>query len=256
MLPRASIYVFAALFVILTIAVGPSSARSDFPVPKSVPNTPITRAGEGAHHSHHASRGRNGHVFPFLTWLRDSTIELVFGRPSSKSQNKASTPYGGLQHNYGNEIVVRFNVTSAEEEGALSEAADRLFLDVWAFTTEYVDIRLHKDDVASLLSLLPTSLRSGYSTLIPDLAAAVWATYPSKPFDRNEFESIRLDPATIRAPRDGIDNIFFQDYQPMPVSSVSLFRHKSARQKLTVAAGHHAMDASPGGHVPLHRQHD
>ena len=165
----------------------------------------------------HGRHLENGHVFPFLRWLRDSTIEVVFGRPTNQNRNKPTKPNGALPARYRSDVVVRFNVTNSEEEGALSEAADRLFLDVWSFTPQYVDIRIHKDDIASLMTLLPSSLQP--SVLIPDLADAVAATYPSKPASRGQLDSNGMDPSMVSASVDSIDNIFFRDYQPLSVSA-------------------------------------
>jgi extracellular matrix protein 14 len=125
-------------------------------------------------------------------------------------------------------VVVRFNVTNSEEEGALSNAADRLFLDVWAFTDDYVDVRLRKDDVVSLMTLLPSTMQP--SVLIPDVAAAVWATYPS---GKNRFGPDWADTAMLRNQLDGVDNIFFRDYQPL---SVSIPRRYNSPQEIAVAA--------------------
>ncbi|KAK3359253.1 hypothetical protein B0T25DRAFT_494595 [Lasiosphaeria hispida] len=158
----------------------------------------------------------SGHVFPFLRWLRDSAIEVFLGRPSPRTREKGAGPSDeDLQSRYRHDLVVRFNVTNSEEEGALSRAAAQMLLDVWAFSSEYVDIRLHKDDVSPLLTLLPASLQP--SVLIPDVAAAVRATYPSRAatvpvFDRNMIASSKM-----RTSVDGVGNIFFSDYQPLSV---------------------------------------
>ena len=55
-------------------------------------------------------------------------------------------------------MVLRFNISTSEEEAALSEAADTLFLDVWEFADNWADIRLREDDVR----------RRGYYTADPD----------------------------------------------------------------------------------------
>lgn len=95
-------------------------------------------------------------VIPQLTWLRDSVVERVFGLPASKSTK--STPNSSPQQSssqlpsklltkYGGDVVLRFNLTTIEEERALAEAANTLFLDVWEFTNNWADIRLREDDV-------------------------------------------------------------------------------------------------------------
>jgi extracellular matrix protein 14 len=153
-----------------------------------------------------------------LKWLRDSAVEVVFGKTSTRT--KGSAPGAALESRYRNDVVVRFNVTNSEEEGALARAAGQMFLDVWAFTPDYVDVRLDKDDVAALLTLLPSSLQP--SVLIPDVAAAVWATYPSAAAGKSRFESTMADAAKMRTSLDGVGNIFFQDYQTLAVSSAAI----------------------------------
>ncbi|KAL7794995.1 hypothetical protein V8C37DRAFT_52203 [Trichoderma ceciliae] len=158
------------------------------------------------------NRHANTPVFPFLTKLRDGAIELIFGRHPSKAAQAPTPSYS--QSRYANELVLRFNVTTDDEEAALAEAAARLFLDVWAFTNEFVDIRLHTDEVAPLLGLLPRSLQLSQSTLIPDLAAAVYQSMPSA--SDGTMASDGVGWALSEQPRSA-DNIFFQDYQPLPV---------------------------------------
>jgi len=140
-------------------------------------------------------------------------VEVVFGKPSTRT--KGPKPGAQLQSRYRNDVVVRFNVTNSEEEGALAQAVDQMFLDVWAFTPEFVDVRLDKDDVSALLTLLPNSLEP--SVLIPDVAAAVWATYPSASHEKSRLESTMADAARMRTSLDGVGNIFFQNYQSLAV---------------------------------------
>lgn len=154
-----------------------------------------------------------GHVFPFLRWLRDSTVEVVFGKSSTRT--KGSAPGAQLQSRYRNDVVVRFNVTNSEEEGALAQAVDQMFLDVWAFTPEYVDVRLDKNDVLGLLTLLPKSLQP--SILVQDVAAAVWATFPSASVEKSRIESSMVNAAKLKTSLDGVGNIFFQNYQTLAV---------------------------------------
>ncbi|KAK1237505.1 hypothetical protein MKX08_003130 [Trichoderma sp. CBMAI-0020] len=159
-----------------------------------------------------SSHGANTAVFPFLTKLRDSAIEFIFGRHPSKAAQPSPPSYS--QSRYVNELVLRFNVSTAVEEAALAEAASRLFLDVWAFTDQFVDIRLHADEVGPLLGLLPRSLQLSQSTLIPDLATAVYQSMPSS--KDTIMASDRMTWA-LAEPLRAADNLFFQDYQPLPV---------------------------------------
>ncbi|KHO00909.1 zinc carboxypeptidase [Metarhizium album ARSEF 1941] len=168
-------------------------------------------------HPHHPSNTDNHHArpFSFLTKLRDSAVELLFGRHPTRNADQHIVPSSARAW-YTNELVLRFNVTTSEEEIALAHAAARLFLDVWAFTDEFVDIRMHRDEVSPLLSLLPPSLRVAQSTMISDLASAV---YDSMPFLHHEAV-IRTDEALSASTSpfpEASGNLFFQDYQPLPV---------------------------------------
>lgn len=160
----------------------------------------------------------SGHVFPFLKWLRDSAFEIVLGKSSNGAESPR--PDAALRSPYRNDVVVRFNVDNSEEEGALARAAEQMLLDVWAFTPDYVDIRLDKDDVSALLTLLPNSLQP--SVLIPDVATAVRATYPATPVEESLFEPAMADPEKMRTSIDEIGNIFFRDYQTLRVSWAAL----------------------------------
>lgn len=157
----------------------------------------------------------NARLFPFLTRMRDGVVEFFFGRHPTKDIMPTPSALNQLRAQYANELVLRFNVSTTDEEAALADAAARLFLDIWAFTDNFADIRLHADEVAPLLRLLPKSLQSSYSTLIADLATTVYQSLPS---DSNPQY---LDPrgaASISASSlVAEDNIFFQDYQPLPV---------------------------------------
>jgi extracellular matrix protein 14 len=138
-----SILLLALSFAPLPIFAVPS----DNPFPNGRYHVPATQQ---------PHRLRN--VFPQLTWLRDTAIEKVFGVPpkSTKSQGDRSSSLSRpsssklpatLLAKYGGDVVLRFNISTSEEEAALSEAADTLFLDVWEFADNWADIRLREDDV-------------------------------------------------------------------------------------------------------------
>ncbi|GAB0135945.1 hypothetical protein EsDP_00004265 [Epichloe bromicola] len=157
-------------------------------------------------------------TFPFLTRIRSRAIELLFGHRQIRTteQDQISS---SLRAKHANELVLRFNITTSEEETALAAATHRLFLDIWAFTDEFVDIRLRRDEVAPLLSLLPPSLRTAQTPLISDLASAVYSslpnynnTYDDKETGRSTRAFISVSPSTSAG-----DNLFFQDYQPLQV---------------------------------------
>ncbi|KAH8671982.1 putative metallocarboxypeptidase ecm14 [Tricladium varicosporioides] len=183
-----------------------------------------------AAHRHQPSERKLRNVFPQLTWIRDTAIEKVFGlppkgtkkgcdKPGSKSGPTSSQLPSTLLAKYGGDIVIRFNLSTPQEEEALAEAADTLFLDVWEFTNNWADIRLREDDVPSLLGLLPRSLQNAYSPLMLDLAKTIYQTYPSIAQSEPAFPPTRDERAftpTVKK-TDGTDNIFFQNYQPYSV---------------------------------------
>ncbi|KAH8780375.1 putative metallocarboxypeptidase ecm14 [Hyaloscypha finlandica] len=172
---------------------------------------------------------RTRNVLPNLTWLRDFAIEKVFRvpkpvkagsvRPGSFPHPSSSELPNTLLAKYGGDVVLRFNLSTPAEEKALAEAADTLFLDVWEFTQNWADIRLREDDVPSLLGLLPKSLQKAYSNLMPDLAKTIYQSYPSIAFADPSLSPNRADRSFTPALRtsDGVENIFFRDYQPLSV---------------------------------------
>ncbi|KAI9804419.1 MAG: putative metallocarboxypeptidase ecm14 [Sarcosagium campestre] len=119
---------------------------------------------------------------------------------------------------YGGDIVLRFNVTTSEEAAALSEATNILFLDVWETRDDWVDIRLAKDMLPSLLGLLPTSLHQSHTPLMHDLAQSIHESYPSPAFDRSGTpqDGNAFTPA-LRSASSSEENLFFRDYQPLSV---------------------------------------
>ncbi|KAF2434598.1 hypothetical protein EJ08DRAFT_685907 [Tothia fuscella] len=134
--------------------------------------------------------------------LREKKIHVV--TPAAESRA------GRLAARYGQDIVLRFNVSTASEARAIAEATEDLYLDVWAFNDNYVDIRLAKNIVPSLLGLLPTSLQTACAPLMPEsaLAEVIDRSLPSA--DQPTFTP-SLKPSS--------EDIFFQDYQPLSVIS-------------------------------------
>jgi extracellular matrix protein 14 len=66
----------------------------------------------------------------------------------------SDTPATKVLTRYGGDVVLRFQITGAQEAKALAEATSVLFLDVWEFTREWVDVRLAKETVSSISSVL------------------------------------------------------------------------------------------------------
>lgn len=165
---------------------------------------------------------------PIWRSISDPIIRKVWGIaqedvPSSPldHSNKQKDASAQLAR-HGGEIVLRFNITSAKETAALSEAADTLFLDVWEYTDDWVDVRLAKDIVPSLLGLLPASLQHAHVPLMQerDLAQAIANTYPSVSSERSVRTTERSRYHSFGpqlGPQESEGNIFFQDYQPLSV---------------------------------------
>lgn len=168
---------------------------------------------------HFAAPPRDGtaDANPSLKWLRDYIAELIFGK--STPTPPARPPRRNIWTTYEDHVVVRFNLTEPHEESAIADAIDRLYKDVWSYGREYVDIRMHRDDIAPFLSLLPDSLRLSYSTLIPDLTSLIFDSYPPKYLSEGhvDFSSELYSLSGPQLPAYG-DNVFFEDYQPLPVS--------------------------------------
>ncbi|OAR01022.1 hypothetical protein LLEC1_01344 [Akanthomyces lecanii] len=152
-------------------------------------------------------------IFPLLTKLRDTAVELLFGKHPTKDLDGPGTNIDRLRYRYANEIVMRFNVTSIEEEQALADASSRLFLDVWGVTGDYVDVRMPTNQVSPLLGLLPSKLQSSHFTLISDLSRAVYDSLPKDTPSRligpkGAFERF---PSRLTVS----DSLFFLRYHPL-----------------------------------------
>ncbi|KAF1812466.1 hypothetical protein P152DRAFT_367262, partial [Eremomyces bilateralis CBS 781.70] len=165
--------------------------------------------------------------------VSDSIISAIWGYPKDPTQtagkdfarSKGDDVASKFLARYGQDMVLRFNVTTAEEAVALAEASNVLFLDVWAFTEDWVDIRIAKDVVPSLLGLLPKSLQHAHSPLMFDLglARAISNSYPfpsardPTPPQHDTHPSTNTFRLSLeqRGPQES--NIFFSDYQPLSV---------------------------------------
>ena len=123
-------------------------------IPQTAASLPFQLPLQASQHSPNERR--------LLKRLRDGIIEKIWRIPVDSSSEAchmrtaslASKPPSKLLARYGGDVVLRFNIQSAEEAKALSEAANILFLDVWEFTSEWADVRLARDVVC----LAPTRM--------------------------------------------------------------------------------------------------
>ena len=102
----------------------------------------------------------------------------------------------------------------------MAEASNVLFLDVWQFRGGWVDIRLAKDVVPSLLGLLPDSMQHAHMPLMHDLAQTIYDSYPAPA--RAELPSSGTShrhafTPSLRTSTEPTENLFFRDYQPLSV---------------------------------------
>lgn len=180
---------------------------------------------------------------PFLSqWRRLSErfIEKIWTQTTCHEQNekrvkKASKveeqllPAHTLAR-YGGDVLLRFNISTANEAKSLAEASDTLLLDVWEFADDWVDIRLAQELVPSLLGLLPQSLQRSHLPLLREreLAQAIFETYPTPRDHAHHLESSKAAAPSVfqdqrpvgpapHAAQGADTNIFFNDYQPLSV---------------------------------------
>lgn len=124
---------------------------------------------------------------------------------------------------YGGDLVLRFNLSTAQESASLAEAADTLMLDVWEFAHDWVDIRLSKDSVPLLLGLLPASLQHAHKPLLREreLSDAIIANYQKSA--HHDTTAAHASPtrrpfnADLAQTSEPEANLFFADYQPLNV---------------------------------------
>ncbi|KAI1436064.1 hypothetical protein GGR50DRAFT_693626 [Xylaria sp. CBS 124048] len=165
---------------------------------------------------------------------------------------------------YDDQVVIRFNISTARDEAALRTVVDRMLLDVWDFTNSHVDIRVPTRRVRFLTRALPWSLWENHSILIPDLARAIAATYPSQGSlpDSRQLYDRGITPTTPDSPqRQGVVDAFFQDYQPYSVIVAwmrlidSMFRGRGRVELFSIGKSYEGRDI-PALRLGIHSDED
>lgn len=79
--------------------------------------------------------------------LRDWVIGSIWDIDHKRCPSKYSSPPSDIHDRYGSDVVLRFHLRQPDEAEALAAASQVLFLDIWAITSKFVDIRLADDMV-------------------------------------------------------------------------------------------------------------
>lgn len=85
--------------------------------------------------------------------VRNSAVRWLWSHPSTYENRVAPEIRENSWSQYRDDVVLRFNLSSAAESIALGEAVNTLFLDVWQHTGSWVDLRIAKATVSALICL-------------------------------------------------------------------------------------------------------
>ncbi|KAI1150881.1 hypothetical protein F4825DRAFT_424828 [Nemania diffusa] len=195
------------------------------------------------------------------TYTPRSFLRRLFDHFSSTSSSHASAS-GSLTRwvgdrprlieslkNYEEQVVIRFNISHAQHEAALRTVVDRMLLDVWDFTDNHVDIRIPSRRVRFLTRALPSSLH--HAILIPDLARAAAATYPSRRDLTHTYQLYDRGTASVShslPSKSDVADVYFQDYQPYSVMVAwmrlldSMFRGRGLVQMVNIGKSYEGRD--------------
>ncbi|GAW16779.1 hypothetical protein ANO14919_062170 [Xylariales sp. No.14919] len=152
---------------------------------------------------------------------------------------------------YEDQVVIRFNISSPQHEAVLRTVVDRMLLDVWDFTDGHVDIRIPSRRVRFLARALPPSLLENHSILIPDLARAAAATYPSRRSLTHTHQLYDRGTAPESHPlpkKHDVVDVYFQDYRPYSVMVAwmrlvdSMFRGRGLVQMINIGKSYEGRD--------------
>jgi extracellular matrix protein 14 len=157
-----------------------------------------------------------------LRRLQNAIFETIWTpprRPSSRTQPEKPLP-SNLRAKYGEFVVLRFTLSSQKELQAIelqdiSKATERIFLDLWETTDQWVDLRVAKDMLHKLLEMLPPSLQHAHVPLMQDLTQTIYETYP---YPEHSSQKCLSTDAHIVASEPGQGReLFFHEFQPLSV---------------------------------------
>jgi extracellular matrix protein 14 len=97
--------------------------------------------------------------------------------PTTGARTRHSSP---LAARYGQDIVLRFSINTAEEANAIAEAAEDLYLDIWGFCDGWVDIRLAKDVVCQPIQRATITTSMADISLTATFSSRSSSSFPSK----------------------------------------------------------------------------
>lgn len=139
----------AALGVLLLAPALPLAAPHDhahapYGPPAFAPFTPFTPFASPTRVQRPWRRLSDAIIRRIWAWPDTHTTSVL---PGHSTRNAHAAPGDQLVARYGDDVVLRFRIRTADEASALAEAAGILFLDVWEFNDDWADIRIAKDVV-------------------------------------------------------------------------------------------------------------
>ena len=80
----------------------------------------------------------------------DKIIERIWGSEDVGIKSiHWEEPQKHTRSRHDEDLLLRFNISTAEEAASLAAIADSMYLDVWEFNRDWVDIRIAKNTVRS-----------------------------------------------------------------------------------------------------------
>lgn len=105
------------------------------------------------------ARGLRWHITKFIAawWDQAHSVSIDLSSPQRYLASINTYParlgqFHGASTRHNDDLVLRFNITNRQQASSLRDAIDTLFLDVWEFTEDWVDMRVSQN----LVSTRPT----------------------------------------------------------------------------------------------------